>query len=269
MDQVLILGAIKTGIEDHHDAANVGARNRNAKHRLDAALSGATAAFEMMIGGVVDKLLPRRVSRFINSARQATADVERKLLTVVAKRIQVELLVGKNRASRLAVVANHLVRGGVPRVAKAASCFGFLHAIARNKRRHPEVHVLKRHSVSLQVGRDLGEKGRRMQQTALLVGIQSGTQSAVARQHVQDFLFDVVAIGAFKGTKSASFRVRLFDKDTLLEVLGIRAERHAHHELTLGHASSVARYGAALVHLLAGSQVRIGCKTRIGWKIGV
>ena len=254
MDQVLILGAIKTGIEDHHDAANVGAGNRNAEHRLDAALSGAAAAFEMMIGSVVDKLLPRRVSRFIHSARQTTADVERKLLTVVTKRIQVELLVGKNRASRLVVVANHLVRGGVPRVAKAASCFGFLHAIARDKRRHPEVHVLKRNSVSLQIGRDLGEKGRRMQQTALLVGVQSGTQTAVARQHVQDFLFDVfivVAVGAFHGTKSASFRVRLLDKDTLLEVLGIRAERHAHHELTLGHASSVARYGAALVHLLA------------------
>lgn len=256
----LVFGAIITRVKNHNNASNVGAGNWNTKYRLDSALSGPTAALEVISRGIVNKLFPRRMTRLVDTSRQSRAHVERKFLAVVAKRVQIELLFGENLTRRLGVVANHRFGGGVSRVAKTARRFvPFLISVPGNKRRHPEIYMLEGHAVALQKRRDLGEKGGRVQQTALLGGVQSNTRT-FTRQHVEDFSlnFLVVHVGVLDACKGAGLGFRALDENTLFEILGIRAERHTHHELALGHASFIARFGAALVHLLARGQVVVG-----------
>ena len=74
--QIVILWSVVSRVQNHDDPANVRARDGYPHDSPNAPLLAAPHPFEVVEGGIVDRLLPRREAHVIDTAREAAANVE-------------------------------------------------------------------------------------------------------------------------------------------------------------------------------------------------
>mmetsp|Transcript_4570 Transcript_4570/g.8895 ORF Transcript_4570/g.8895 Transcript_4570/m.8895 type:complete len:258 (+) Transcript_4570:940-1713(+) len=250
-------------VKDTDNAANVGARDWDANDCLDIPLLRSAAALEVMGRSIVDGLFPSGDAALVDPTGKAVANVKGKLLTIVAKGLEVETLLGGELLGRTAR-GRHLHLCG--RAASKAKTAGLLASFAGGtfagyKRWDPGVNVLEGNIVALEVGDNLGEERGSVKHAALAVYVgELGSRPADVKEIIPEEGEKFVSVSrhrdAIGGNRCSSHALRghsigfgLLNEDTPLQVHGVLAEGDSHHELPAGKAGGIFLHGVAAIHL--------------------